>query len=138
MGCGASQNDVIKSVVPKNSSDQPIKKRPSVNMNGSSSKSGNGNGSNVDSMNSSLLSESSTIPAGDFYQDQDNPGRDSSSTNDFLKPLPRGLPPLKPPRGTKNGAGFTDQNTNESNEINKNSRIGKKYLNRNATGILIL
>jgi hypothetical protein len=129
MGCGASQSDVIKSVVPKNSSDQLNKKRGSnvnVTESGGASKeasSNGGNGTVVGSTNSSVLSEGSTIPANEFYKE--GPELDFGTMSGPLKPLPRSLPPLKPPRGPKSGTGFTDQNTNDSTEVNKNSRIGK-------------
>jgi len=117
MGCGASQSDVIRSVVPKNNGEE-MKSKGEV-MNGTSkpmANNSNGNGS--------TLSNSSTIPATDFYQET----LAGAPANDYLKPLPRNLPPLKPLRGAKSFAGFTDQNTNDLNQANRNNRIGKYFL----------
>jgi len=88
MGCGASKNDVIKTVISKDS------------KNGDSKMNGKGHTKSQESVNS----ESSTIPASDMYQNG-NVG----NNNEQAKASNGGLPPLKPPRTMKHGTDINNQ-----------------------------
>jgi hypothetical protein len=92
MGCGASKNDVIKSA--SSGTDGPHDKKDHKNS--------------KDSLNSSVLSEGSTIPASEMYQNGNNNG--SGSGGGGGGPLNskglKTLPPLKPVRTSK--VGFMD------------------------------
>lgn len=107
MGCGASRNDVIKSS--KSSSDPESTENPKLApvLNNSSEY-------NSESLNStsSVRSESSTIPANDFYQNN------LKGEGENLKSLDQSVQPLKPPRATIPGS-------IENKGMDKPSRPGK-------------
>lgn len=143
MGCGASKNDVIKSAT--SSGNEPTVKEAG-DANGDTGKAGaNGNSrtssisiasdknsSSQDSLNSSLKSEGSTIPASEKFGNGSATGNNGnnndirtggligSASSNSNRNLPE-LPPLKPARTSR--VGFLEQPTtiDDMAEENKNS-----------------
>jgi len=97
MGCGASKNDVIKSA--SSGGDGPQEKNNLGDHKNSK-----------DSLNSSVVSEGSTIPASEMYQNGNNNGSGGGGGGPLSnrQGVKTTLPPLKPVRSTK--VGFMDDN----------------------------
>lgn len=139
MGCGASKNDVIKSAA--GSENEPKVKGGAATGEANGAANGNkrscidsledqSNFSSRDSLNSSLISEGSTITASEKFGNGSttapnaafNPTVNNGNNNDIRvddglidssnssRNLPE-LPPLKPPRTSR--VGFIDQNNED-------------------------